>query len=233
MRTCAASSFAPRRARRLRPANGFARSWRRTTASRASKSSGTRDTSRCLAPSGRHVHLRAPCRAPVARHCGAVRRPRPVDCAFRGARGGGAAKAKAGARCRNSRIGREMSPRELHVSAVPETARLRDRIDELERLMGMRMVPPRLFGLTRREADMLGILLRRQVMTHAQLFEAIWGGDSERSVKIVEVVVCKLRAKLRPHGIAIRTEYGVGYFIPPDSKATARALIAAHERECA
>ena len=119
------------------------------------------------------------------------------------------------------------------MSAVPETARLRDRIEELERLMGMRMVPPRLFGLTRREADMLGILLRRQVMTHAQLFEAIWGGDSDCSVKIVEVVVCKLRAKLRPHGIAIRTEYGVGYFIPPDSKATARALIAAHERECA
>ena len=119
------------------------------------------------------------------------------------------------------------------MSAVPETARLRDRIEELERLMGMRMVAPRLFGLTRREADMLGILLRRQVMTHAHLFEAIWGGDSERSVKIVEVVVCKLRAKLRPHGIAIRTEYGVGYFIPPDSKATARALIAAHERECA
>jgi DNA-binding response OmpR family regulator len=118
------------------------------------------------------------------------------------------------------------------MNAVPETARLRDRIEELERLIGMRMVPPRLWGLTRREADVIGIMLRRQVITHAQLFEAIWGGDSERNIKIVEVVVCKLRAKLRPHGIAIRTEYGVGYFIPPDSKATARALIAAHEREC-
>jgi DNA-binding response OmpR family regulator len=117
-------------------------------------------------------------------------------------------------------------------AAVPETTRLRDRIEELERLIGMRMVPPRLWGLTGREADVLGILLRRQVMTHAQLFEAIWGGDSERNLKIVEVVVCKLRAKLRPHGIAIRNEYGVGYFIPPDSKATARALIAAHERGC-
>lgn len=119
------------------------------------------------------------------------------------------------------------------MNAVPETARLRDRIEELERLMGMRMVPPRLWGLTRQEADVLGILLRRQVMAHAQLFEAIWGGDSECNIKIVEVVVCKLRAKLRPHGIEIRTEYGVGYFIPPDSKAAARAQIAAHERGCA
>jgi len=118
------------------------------------------------------------------------------------------------------------------MSAAPETARLRDRIEELERLVGLRTVPPRLWGLTRQEADVLGILLRRQVMTHAQLFEAIWGGDSDCNIKIVEVVVCKLRAKLRPHGIAIRTEYGVGYFIPPDSKATARALIAAHVREC-
>ena len=118
------------------------------------------------------------------------------------------------------------------MTAVPETARLRDRIEELERLVGMRMVPPRLWGLTRQEGEVLGILLRRQVMTHAQLFEAIWGGDSERNAKVVEVVVCKLRAKLRRHGIAIRTEYGVGYFVPPDSKATARAQIAAHEREC-
>jgi len=118
------------------------------------------------------------------------------------------------------------------MNAASETARLRDRIEELERLVGLRTLPPRLCGLTRREADLLGILLRRQVMTHAQLFEAIWGGDSECNIKIVDVVVCKLRAKLRPHGIAIRTEYGVGYFIPPDSKATARARIAAHEREC-
>ena len=118
------------------------------------------------------------------------------------------------------------------MTPAPETARLRDRIEELERLIGMRMVPPRLWGLTQREAEVFGILLRRQVMTHAQLFEAIWGGDSERNDKNVEVVVCKLRAKLRPHGIAIRTEYGVGYFIPPDSKAAARAQIAAHQREC-
>ena len=118
------------------------------------------------------------------------------------------------------------------MNAASETVRLRDRIEELERLIGLRTVPPRLWGLTRQESDVLGILLRRQVMTHAQLFEAIWGGDSECNIKIVEVVVCKLRAKLRPHGIAIRTEYGVGYFIPPDSKATARARIAAHEREC-
>src|SRR5262249_26416538 len=123
--------------------------------------------------------------------------------------------------------------RRLRMSAPAHgTARLLDRIEELERLIGMRTVPPRLWGLTRREADVLGILLRRQVMTHAQLFEAIWGGDSDRGIKIVEVVVCKLRAKLRPHGIAIRTEHGVGYFVPPASKATARTQIAAQEREC-
>jgi DNA-binding response OmpR family regulator len=117
--------------------------------------------------------------------------------------------------------------------SVLESARLRDRVEELERLLGMRRVVPRVWGLTRREADVFGILLKRQVMSQTQLFEAIWGGDSDRETKIVEVVVCKLRAKLRPHGIAIRTEHGVGYFMPPQSKAAARALIAAQERECA
>ncbi len=114
---------------------------------------------------------------------------------------------------------------------APETARLRDRIEELERLLGMREVLPRPWGLTRREAAVLGILLKRQVMSATQLFEAVWGGDSERETKIVEVVVCKLRAKLRAHGIAIRTEYGAGYFIPPQEKAAARAQIEAQQRE--
>jgi len=110
------------------------------------------------------------------------------------------------------------------------TARLHDRIEELERLLGMRPVLPRIWGLTAREADVLGILLKRQVMSQTQLFEAIWGGDSERETKIVEVMICKLRAKLRPHGIAIRTEHGVGYYVPPESKAAARALIDAQTR---
>ncbi len=114
--------------------------------------------------------------------------------------------------------------------ASPETERLRDRVEELERLIGMRAVLPRPWGLTRREADVFGILLKRQVMSRTQLFEAIWGGDSERESKIVDVIVSRLRAKLRPHGIAIRNEHGVGYFIAPDTKAMARALIAAHER---
>ena len=114
--------------------------------------------------------------------------------------------------------------------SAAETAQLHDRIDELERLLGMRPVLPRIWGLTAREADVLGILLKRQVMSHTQLFEAIWGGDSDRETKIVEVVVCKLRAKLRPLGIAIRTEHGVGYYILPDSKTAARALIDAHAR---
>ncbi len=117
-------------------------------------------------------------------------------------------------------------------AASPETARLRDRIEELERLLGMREVLPHPWGLTRREAAVLGLLLKRQVMSVTQLFEAIWGGDSDCETKIVEVVVCKLRAKLRPHGIAIRTEYGAGYFIPPQAKAVARAQIAGHHRAC-
>ncbi len=114
-----------------------------------------------------------------------------------------------------------------------EIARLSDRVEELERLLGMRPVLPRLWGLTAREADVLGILLKRQVMSQTQLFEAIWGGDSERETKIVEVTICKLRTKLRPHGIAIRTEHGAGYYIPRDSKATAQAQIDAQARELA
>src|SRR5262249_44392450 len=156
---------------------------------------------------------------------------RPLDRPLRPSCGDGARRARPRARARHRRADRAVPPRRAGMSAA-ETARLRDRVDELERLLGMRPVLPRIWGLTPREADVFGILLKRQVMSHTQLFEAIWGGDSDRETKIVEVMICKLRAKLRPYGIAIRTEHGVGYFIPPDSKAAARALIDAHAGEC-
>ena len=44
-----------------------------------------------------------------------------------------------------------------------EVERLRDRVEELEGLLGMRTEFPRPWGLTRREAAILGLLLVRHV----------------------------------------------------------------------
>jgi len=112
-----------------------------------------------------------------------------------------------------------------------ELARLRDRVEELEGLLGMRIACPRPWRLTGREAQVFGLLLRHGVCPRERIFAAIWGYDSEVDGKIVDVTVCHLRRKLRHLGIAIRTEYGVGYFLEPDARRRARALIAERERE--
>lgn len=109
--------------------------------------------------------------------------------------------------------------------------RLRDRIEELERAFGLRDKYPRPWRLSLMEGQVFAILLKRQVATHEQLYEAVWGGGQERCAHIVKVTVCKLRKKLCPLGIDVRNEWNTGYFIPPESKRLARALMAAYEQE--
>jgi two-component system cell cycle response regulator CtrA len=112
-----------------------------------------------------------------------------------------------------------------------ELARLRDRVEELEGLLGMRTLCPRPWRLSGREAQVFGLLMRHSVCPRERIFAAIWGYDSEVDGKIVDVTICHLRRKLRPLGIEIRTEHGVGYFLPPDGRRRARAAIAERERE--
>lgn len=114
---------------------------------------------------------------------------------------------------------------------MTEIQKLRDRVEELERQIGLREVFPRPWKLTSREAQVAGLLLKHPIMQMAHLFEAIYGGDSDVNDKVIEVYIHKTRAKLRPLGIEIKNEYGYGYFIPPESKRRMRELIAEHEVE--
>lgn len=41
--------------------------------------------------------------------------------------------------------------------------------------------------------------------------------------KIIDVFICKLRAKLRPHGLEIATIWGRGYELTPDARARLQA----------
>jgi two-component system cell cycle response regulator CtrA len=51
--------------------------------------------------------------------------------------------------------------------------------------------------------------------------------DDPPEVKIVDVFVCKMRKKLKPFGIEIKTNWGESYEIPEESKARARELMEA------
>lgn len=74
----------------------------------------------------------------------------------------------------------------------------------------------RLFTVTPMEAQILTTLLRRVDTTKQQLHTAITSKrpDSDGpEIKIIDVVICKLRKKLKAFSITIETSWGRGYYI--------------------
>lgn len=79
----------------------------------------------------------------------------------------------------------------------------------------------RLFKLTRLEATVMVPLLKRDEASKASLHSAIQSARATRSPssidetdpKMVDVVICKMRKKLREHGVEIKTLWAKGYFI--------------------
>lgn len=84
----------------------------------------------------------------------------------------------------------------------------------------------RYFGTTRQQSVVLGYLLKRSEATKEQLHQAIEAtrGDSkdETDAKLVDVLVCIIRKKLKLHELSIKTMWGRGYLI--EAKERARAV---------
>ncbi|HUZ66817.1 MAG TPA: winged helix-turn-helix domain-containing protein [Beijerinckiaceae bacterium] len=116
-------------------------------------------------------------------------------------------------------------------SSVPQSRMLalRERVDELEeevRQLREQLVPPLAFPaewrLTAVESSVLAFLFARSPhpMSKERVLAAVWGHcvDSP-SEKMVDVVVSKLRVKLKDVGIVIDTHWGNGLALSPPSRA--------------
>jgi DNA-binding response OmpR family regulator len=69
--------------------------------------------------------------------------------------------------------------------------------------------------LPRRELNLLELLIvqRGQVVAKQALLEKLFGLDDEPGVNAVEIYVHRLRKKLEPAGLRIRTVRGLGYLL--------------------
>jgi two-component system cell cycle response regulator CtrA len=101
-----------------------------------------------------------------------------------------------------------------------ENCRLREQI-------GLAAKPPLMFDLTRSEAAMFGVLLSNRAPRKETFMAALYSlnPDEPPEIKIVDVFVCKMRKKLKPFGIDIKTNWGESYEMPEQSKARARELM--------
>lgn len=107
---------------------------------------------------------------------------------------------------------------------------LREKVAELEGILGMRVEVPLMIGLSASEAKIIGILTKREMVTKAQMLQMLYisrSGGEEVEAKIVDVFVCKARAKLNKFDITIETVWGRGYRLNPENKAKIAALLRA------
>jgi len=112
-----------------------------------------------------------------------------------------------------------------------EVQALRDALEamrsSLESEPGLKLI--QIAHLTHTERLVLGILIRRRRVTKDQLMTALYchRPDNEPCAKIIDTYICKIRKKLKPHGIEIKTVWCAGYEIPLDSIERIKAMIAA------
>jgi two-component system cell cycle response regulator CtrA len=115
---------------------------------------------------------------------------------------------------------------ELVLRLEQENDELRARVRELEAERGIGFEVPIQFRLSRQEAALFGLLMKNPLVSKEFAIRALYlHQQDEAEIKIIDVFVCKIRAKLKPWNIEIGTQWGQGYFIPADSKAIAQRLI--------
>ncbi len=105
---------------------------------------------------------------------------------------------------------------------------LRERVALLEQLLfgSEEVAPPLEWRLTAAESRVFCALLARDRASKDHLLWAMHNGrpGDEPELKIIDVLVCKIRAKLKPFGVAIHTIWGFGYCLDAETKARFRAL---------
>lgn len=116
---------------------------------------------------------------------------------------------------------------------MSEIQRLKDRIAELESVIGITTAMPETFfpGVRPKvpAKQLLGMLLARPFVTRDAAYEALFGDRPEcdqPQPKYIDVIICSLRKSLRRFDIEISTEFGHGFFIDKANKERVRAALA-------
>jgi DNA-binding response OmpR family regulator len=118
---------------------------------------------------------------------------------------------------------------------MSEVQRLRDRIEELESVLGVGhedvTAYKRALKLTTEQAKVLGLIAKRGTVTRESIFTVLYGArpdcDQPADVRIVDVIVCHVRKRLHDAvGVELETVWGVGFRMSSAGKSALRAFVA-------
>lgn len=104
---------------------------------------------------------------------------------------------------------------------------LEARLDQIESALRDDSWVPRGWRLTATETAYLNVLAGRPGVTSKEAIHTLIYGtarDGGPEVKIVDVIICKLRKKVRPWGVAIETRWGQGYELDAAGMRIIKAL---------
>ena len=113
----------------------------------------------------------------------------------------------------------------ITLGSVPEQLReLRERVAELECFLGLGGEEPLMLRvhLSPQEQALLRMLLRRapRTLSKEQAYTSLYGMRPEAdqpAIKLIDIYICKLRARLRPQDVAIGTAWGLGWYLTPEA----------------
>lgn len=96
---------------------------------------------------------------------------------------------------------------------------LRARIKDLEKALGSDWRAPKALGLTHGEERLLGIIVaKRGFAKMSAIYDVLYGeAEDPPDDNVIAVQLHRIRAKCKPHGIAIVTLRGAGFEIDPTS----------------
>jgi len=101
-----------------------------------------------------------------------------------------------------------------------ENEALQDQVEVLKAALVEYVELPREWNLTTREADVIRVLIKRPIATYDAFMAGLY---SERPAtpdqEIIKSWICRLRRKLEPFGIEIRTIRHIGYALDDVTRA--------------
>ena len=92
----------------------------------------------------------------------------------------------------------------------------------------------RLFKVTRLQGSFLSVLIRRNEVSKEVLHQVIEQNrknvknNEPTDPKMVDVIICNLRKKLRPFALEVKTLWACGYYMEPDTRHKIQNMINDH-----
>lgn len=108
-----------------------------------------------------------------------------------------------------------------------ENEELKERIRQLEAMLGQTFSATRTLGLTPTENKILGLLSKVRLANRDAIHSLIYFDRPNEvpDLQVVDVFVAKLRKKLRAYDIQIETERGCGWFLTRETKAKLAEIV--------